>query len=220
MSFLPYSDQFMPDDQVPAWSQEPRTDSARTDRIMQILAARPFGSSGSSIDRNRPKWGTEQDENLPSLHLHPDGRTIQMAWVGAAPIALRLGQAGINGLRMLGAGAAAALGAILQSFHNRLGRLPTPSELDAALSEQSVQQDSKAATGIVTQDGTPSQAEDSNDKGQCERLYAVDTDTCNGISRIRGKRAGVICHEGASARYAECLQSGLPVRTPLPIWDN
>ena len=117
MSFLPYSNQFMPDGHATTWSREPRTDSARTDRIMQILAARPVGE-------NRPEWKPDQEEGQPSFQLYPDGRTIQIAWVGAAPIALRMGQAGISGLRMLGAGAAAALGAILQSFHNRLGRLP------------------------------------------------------------------------------------------------
>lgn len=52
----------------------------------------------------------------------------------------------------------------------------------------------------------------------CEELYATDTATCNGITRIRGKRSGAICHSSASERYAACL-AGRPI-PPLNTWNN
>jgi hypothetical protein len=59
------------------------------------------------------------------------------------------------------------------------------------------------------------------DKNECEELLQIDTDTCNGIARARGARAGAICHASASQRYAECLRFGLTgVRTPLATWNN
>ena len=52
----------------------------------------------------------------------------------------------------------------------------------------------------------------------CEKLYATDTATCNGISRMRGKRSGAVCHSSASERYAACL-AGRPI-PPLNTWNN
>ena len=50
------------------------------------------------------------------------------------------------------------------------------------------------------------------------KLYATDTATCNGISRMRGKRSGAVCHSSASERYAACL-AGRPI-PPLNTWNN
>jgi hypothetical protein len=62
---------------------------------------------------------------------------------------------------------------------------------------------------------------DGNDKNECEDLSRIDTDTCNGITRIRGAQAGAICHASASQRYSECLRYGITgVRTPLATWNN
>lgn len=63
--------------------------------------------------------------------------------------------------------------------------------------------------------------DDGNDKNECEDLNRIDTDTCNGITRIRGVQAGAICHASASQRYSECLRYGITgVRTPLATWNN
>jgi hypothetical protein len=53
---------------------------------------------------------------------------------------------------------------------------------------------------------------------ECEALLRVDTDTCNGITRSRGARAGAICHASATERYAACLR-GAPI-PPLTTWNN
>jgi len=53
---------------------------------------------------------------------------------------------------------------------------------------------------------------------KCEKLYKTDTDTCNGISRVRGAAAGARCHASASQRYAACLR-GQPI-PPLDTWNN
>jgi len=59
------------------------------------------------------------------------------------------------------------------------------------------------------------------DNDECEALPRIDTATCNGIARVRGRRPGAICHASASQRYAECLRNGLSgVRTPLATWNN
>ena len=52
----------------------------------------------------------------------------------------------------------------------------------------------------------------------CEKLYEIDTATCNGITRIRGPRAGTVCHASASERFAACL-AGRPI-PPLNTWNN
>jgi RHS repeat-associated protein len=55
-------------------------------------------------------------------------------------------------------------------------------------------------------------------EARCEELNRIDTDTCNGITRARGKAAGAACHASASERYAACLR-GLPL-PPLNTWNN
>ncbi|MFL6621611.1 MAG: RHS repeat-associated core domain-containing protein [Sulfurifustis sp.] len=52
----------------------------------------------------------------------------------------------------------------------------------------------------------------------CEELYRIDTDTCNAITKRRGRRAGETCHASASERYAACLR-GKPL-PPLNTWNN
>jgi hypothetical protein len=52
----------------------------------------------------------------------------------------------------------------------------------------------------------------------CEGLYSIDTTTCNAIAKIRGKRAGAVCHASATARYPACL-TGKPI-PPLNTWNN
>lgn len=52
----------------------------------------------------------------------------------------------------------------------------------------------------------------------CEKLYKTDTDTCNGITRVRGNVAGARCHASASQRFAACLR-GQPL-PPLDTWNN
>lgn len=62
---------------------------------------------------------------------------------------------------------------------------------------------------------------DEGEDGICEEMYRIDTDTCNGITRVRGPAAGQRCHASASQRYAECLRYGISgVRTPLDTWSN
>lgn len=59
----------------------------------------------------------------------------------------------------------------------------------------------------------------SDEEGEdCEALLRTDTDTCNGITRVRGARAGAVCHASATQRYAACL-SGSPI-PPLNTWNN
>ncbi len=69
---------------------------------------------------------------------------------------------------------------------------------------------------------SPSKCEDNDKDNACEQMYQIDTSTCNGITKVRGSRAGARCHASASQRYAECLRAGGPggVRTPLDTWNN
>jgi hypothetical protein len=63
--------------------------------------------------------------------------------------------------------------------------------------------------------------DDPEEEDECEELLRIDTDTCNGITRMRGARAGAICHVSATQRYAECRRGGIGnVRTPLATWNN
>lgn len=61
---------------------------------------------------------------------------------------------------------------------------------------------------------------DSHDdiREHCDQLLRIDTDTCNAITRRRGARAGAVCHQSASERYAACLR-GRPL-PPLNTWNN
>jgi len=55
----------------------------------------------------------------------------------------------------------------------------------------------------------------------CDELHRIDTDTCNAISRRRGKAAGAICHASAGQRLGECRRFGIGgVTTPLSTWKN
>ncbi len=61
----------------------------------------------------------------------------------------------------------------------------------------------------------PAEAETGDD---CDKLNAIDTSTCNAISRIRGARAGAVCHQSASERFAACLAGrSIP---PLNTWAS
>jgi uncharacterized protein RhaS with RHS repeats len=52
----------------------------------------------------------------------------------------------------------------------------------------------------------------------CYRRYLIDTSTCNGITRVRGSKAGRACHASASERLAACY-AGRPI-PPLNTWNN
>ncbi|MBB6522824.1 RHS repeat-associated core domain-containing protein [Pseudoteredinibacter isoporae] len=54
--------------------------------------------------------------------------------------------------------------------------------------------------------------------GRCDQMYKIDTATCKGISRVRGKKAGAACHASAAQRYGACL-AGEPI-PPLNTWNN
>src|SRR4051794_1491399 len=58
----------------------------------------------------------------------------------------------------------------------------------------------------------------SSDKQNCEELLRIDTDTCNAITKRRGKKAGEACHASATERYAACYR-GKPL-PPLNTWNN
>jgi len=58
----------------------------------------------------------------------------------------------------------------------------------------------------------------SDDKQHCEELLQIDTDTCNAITKRRGRSAGESCHSSATQRYAACLR-GKPL-PPLNTWNN
>jgi RHS repeat-associated protein len=58
----------------------------------------------------------------------------------------------------------------------------------------------------------------SDNDDHCEQLLKIDTDTCNGVTKLRGPIKGRICHESASERYAACLR-GKPL-PPLAVWNN
>lgn len=38
----------------------------------------------------------------------------------------------------------------------------------------------------------------------CDEVYQEDTSKCNNVTQQKGRRAGAICHESASERYAKC----------------
>ena len=59
---------------------------------------------------------------------------------------------------------------------------------------------------------------DDDEGDNCDDLYATDTSTCNGITRVRGESAGAACHASASERYGACL-AGRPI-PPLNTWNN
>ena len=64
----------------------------------------------------------------------------------------------------------------------------------------------------------PQQCYEDGESDECEALLRTDTDTCNAITRRRGKMAGAMCHASATQRYAACLR-GDPI-PPLNTWNN
>jgi RHS repeat-associated protein len=60
--------------------------------------------------------------------------------------------------------------------------------------------------------------QDPDEPLDCDALYKIDMDTCNGIARRRGARAGAICRASASERLAACI-AGKPI-PPLTTWNN
>jgi uncharacterized protein RhaS with RHS repeats len=60
--------------------------------------------------------------------------------------------------------------------------------------------------------------DDEEREARCDKLLAIDTATCNAITRRRGSAAGFSCHASASDRYAACLR-GQPL-PPLNTWNN
>ena len=209
-----------------SWQGQPHTDTERTDRIMQILSASHVPSSMDWHSGMSPPDATSYDSHWATPIQGFDaeeladqrgdgtepqsvlgGQSVHMAAAAAIPAGLQIGQAGIAALRALGPLAAATLAAILKAFHDRLGRQPTPTELDHALNEHIPQQGT-----TVTRDrpGAPS------DKPECEDQFAVDNAYCDDLAKKYDKQTGAICGRTAMERYAECLRFGLNgVRTPL-----
>ena len=109
---------------------------------------------------------------------------------------------------VLATGSTSALAAILQSYRNRLGRLPTPAELDSALQQQVAQPDISQTPGHV-QPNDLGRRRKPNFEEECERLHDSDTAVCNQITATLGKKAGAICHQQAMKRYSECLRNGI-----------
>ena len=73
--------------------------------------------------------------------------------------------------------------------------------------------------GTLPDQAVPTQPQQcTEENSDCEQLNRIDTDTCTGIGRIRGKRAAAICHASASQRYAAC-RAGKPL-PPLNTWNN
>lgn len=65
------------------------------------------------------------------------------------------------------------------------------------------------------------EGDDDDLEKECEIRYAIDTETCNGITRNRGRTAGWRCHKTAADRYDACLR-GVPVQylPPLDTWNQ
>jgi peptidoglycan hydrolase-like protein with peptidoglycan-binding domain len=65
------------------------------------------------------------------------------------------------------------------------------------------------------------EADETPSEEDCERLLEIDTDTCNGISRHRGKAAAARCFASAMERYSAC-RLGKPKDQwpPLNTWNN
>jgi hypothetical protein len=210
-----------------SWRHEPQTDTQRTDAIMRILSERPFSRATPanswatlswpqpmSANMNPaqfgrvPAWEEELTGSKAGLQYLSDGRSVQLASAGAVPaVVLRMGQAGFAALRGLGAAAAAALAAVLQSYQNRLGRLPTPDELDAAIREAAKSQGTSVARD---RPGAP------EDKQECEDQLKIESAICSEVAKKHGNMEGAICGKTAMERYQECLRYGPGgVRTPL-----
>ena len=160
--------------------------------------------------------GTEASS--PQLSDQP----MYMASMAAIPFGLQVGQAGITALHAFGPLAAATLAAILKAFHDRLGRQPTPTELDTALTERAREKGRAATTGPQgdTQQRLPVQSEtDSSDPMQdCEDMLGLELAKCRGLGSVLGGSVQKVCADSARARYSECMRFGRDgVRTPLSV---
>lgn len=126
----------------------------------------------------------------------------------------------MDALRTLGPAAAAALAAVIKSYQDRLGRPPSPAELDGALQEKASEPRSEPAAppiGLPEADLARRRNRRENEDA-CERQLAMETAVCNQVTENLGRAAGRICHASASERYAECLEYGIGrEQTPLTI---
>jgi hypothetical protein len=225
--------------------REPRTDSERTDQIMRILGAGP----GQSLMNDSPgpgpmyvrpdfgRWaepilGFNGGELVDTSDVGAEapspfgGQSMHLASMAAIPAAipagLQIGQAGIAALRALGPLAAATLAAILKYFRDTLGRQPTPTELDAALTERAEQKGPAAGVGTQgdAQQRTPTQSEtdDPDLKQECEDMFRMEQAKCRGLGRVLGGVVQKVCANSARQRFAECLRFGRDgVRTELSV---
>jgi hypothetical protein len=98
------------------------------------------------------------------------------------------------------------------------------STLTACLNPANVAACSEAGMG-ATEEGSIVSSGSAGDTGKkcpkddhCEKMYEIDTDTCGGVSRVRGKAAGAACYASASQRYGACL-ADKPI-PPLNTWNN
>lgn len=216
----------------------PRSVSEQTDAIMRHLAAAPsdwaVGSALQSRMVGEDTWpgpllnSNEGAPHWPSPTPKVEPRSYQR--VASPAMLLQLGARGLDALRTLGPAAAAAVAAIVKSYQDQLGRPPSPTELDRALSEQARPPGADLAPfPSISPSGTTSDYLEPHAIGkhrtskfdeECERLHDIDAATCNGILRKRGKQAAARCWRTAMDRYAECRRYGYPPRTPLNSWNN
>lgn len=157
------------------WTSAPRNLAEQADRVMKLLELRPapiqrVGPTSRPV--GQPTWiatSTGHDSSKVSFPAMADLGPRPMA---SPTLALQVGRAGLAALQALGAAGAAALTAILNSYRNRLGRLPTPQELDAALSAQaSPNRETHSPPNSATED---SDASKKRREEECEDLFASD----------------------------------------------
>lgn len=158
--------------------------------------------------------GTWSQASPTPPRLVPGAGPVQLAFAG---VAIQMGRVGWLALQALGAAGAAVLAGIIASYRNRLGRLPTPQELDTALSEQAQQEPAPIVPPATGNDARRRRKDNYEDA--CEKQYDSDTSICNQVTQTLGKQAGAVCHKSAATRYSECLAYGGPtkIRTPLTI---
>lgn len=212
-------------------SMAPRSVSEQTDAIMRHLAAAPSDLAVGSAQLSGPMGHLAWPEPLfdpgeePPEWRSPASKGEPQSYqrVASPAMLLQLGARAWEALRTLGPAAAAALAAIIKSYQDRLGRPPSPSELDRALQDRISEpsREPKAAP-IASPDAEffkkPSRRDN---EAACERQYAMETEQCNQTTKAFGKRAGALCHAAAMDRYAECLKYGFGrERTRLPIVPN
>jgi hypothetical protein len=184
----------------------------QTDLVMQMLETGPrsmLRADPAPQPIGQPTWiGMQAGYGNQGAPFSP---------MASPPLALQVGRVGFAALQALGAAGAAALAAILESYRNRLGRLPSPNELDSALQEQAAQRD-HSRQPVMAQPQELGKRRRPNYDDECQRLFDGETAICSQVTQTLGKHAGTICHQSAMQRYAECLRDGVNgVRTPLTI---